>query len=58
MPETYWAMTVAYAAPLMPSGRYATNQMSSAMFKRADTARKISGTVEFPRERRRQEKKL
>ena len=28
------------------------------MFKRADTARKTSGTVEFPRERRRQEKKL
>ena len=58
MPETYWAMTVASAAPATPRPSPATNHRSRAMFSPAETAKKASGTTEFPRERSREAKKL
>ena len=42
----------------MPNGSTATKSRSSAMFSTAETARKISGTEEFPSARSIQEKKL
>ena len=58
IPDTYCAMTVARAAPPIPNGSTATNSMSSAMFKTALTARKISGADELPSARSIHEKKL
>ena len=58
MPDTYWEITVAAAAPDTPKFRPATNQRSRAILSRAETARKARGTTEFPRERSREAKKL
>ena len=58
MPETYWEITVASAAPATPRRRPATNHRSSTMFSTAETARNTRGTTEFPRERSREAKKL
>ncbi len=56
MPETYWAITVASAAPATPRPRPSTNQRSSTMFNTAETARKISGARELPTARSRDAK--
>ena len=56
MPETYCEMTVASAAPATPRPSPSTNQRSSAMFSRADTARKASGTTLLPTARRKEAK--
>ena len=56
MPETYWAITVARAAPTTPRPRPSTNQRSSTMFNTAETARKISGARELPTARSREAK--
>ena len=58
MPETYWEITVASAAPAAPRFNPATNHKSNAIFKTAETARNNSGTTEFPSERSREVKKL
>ena len=58
MPETYWEITVACAAPATPQSKTATKSRSRPIFKRAETARKTRGTTELPRERSREEKKL
>ena len=58
MPATYWAKTVAIAAPAMPHENTSTNKRSSAMFKSADVPRNHSGATEFPTARSRQAKKL
>ena len=57
-PEIYWAITVASAAPPIPNGITATKSISSAMFKTALAARKISGADELPSARSMHEKKL
>ena len=58
IPDTYWEITVASAAPATPRPSPATNQRSSAIFRQAEIARKIRGTREFPSERSREAKKL
>ena len=51
-PETYWEITVASAAPATPRFSPITNHRSRAIFKTADTAKKISGVTESPMARR------
>ena len=58
MPTTYWAITVATAAPAMPKGSTITNNKSSPMFKKAEMPRNQRGVTELPMARSRQEKKL
>ena len=55
-PETYWAMTVASAAPATPRSSPTTNHRSRPMFSTADTARNSRGTTELPTERSREAK--
>ena len=57
-PDTYWEITVASAAPATPRLSPATNHKSSTILRPAETARKIRGTREFPRDRSREAKKL
>ena len=47
-PETYCAMAVASAAPIIPMPNGMTKSKSSPTFSATDTPRKISGRVEFP----------
>ena len=51
-PETYWAITVAQAAPAGPQPSPSTNHRSRAIFSAAATAKNTSGTRELPTERR------
>jgi len=52
-PDTYWEKTVAPAAPATPHPSTMTHRRSSTTFRMADTAKKISGTMELPMARRR-----
>ena len=56
IPETYWEITVASAAPATPRFKPKTNQRSRKMFKMAETAKNNSGTLEFPSARSRDAK--
>ena len=56
IPLTYWAITVAIAAPFTPRFKPATNQISKPIFKIAEIARKTKGISELPKERNNDEK--
>ena len=58
IPDTYWEITVAMAAPATPQGMTSTKNRSRPMFSTALTAKNTRGTVELPMDRSRQEKKL
>ena len=47
-PDTNWENTVAMAAPRTPQWSTSTQTRSSTTFRIDDTARKTSGTIEFP----------
>lgn len=47
-PATYWAITVACAAPAAPQPNTATNSKSRAMFNAVETPKKTSGARELP----------
>jgi len=57
-PETYWEMTVAWAAPATPKSRYTTKRMSSTTFIRDERMRKRRGVTESPTALRRAAPKL
>ena len=52
IPERYWAITVASAAPTTPRSHPIANLRSRAMFTAAETAKKPSGITELPMARR------
>ena len=58
MPETYWDMTVASAAPATHLLNTSTNTKSSTIFITAEIPKKIRGTTELPRALKRDAKKL
>ena len=48
IPERYWEITVAIAAPSTPNFNTMTKNKSNAILSIAETAKNISGVIELP----------